>query len=339
MKKWFFLAFLANGCSWTRRAGTDAILLTRGQSVALLTNLFAVHKDQRDLPLVFLPRAGCLGVAVMIEDRSYIAIVDTGSPFLTTPPDFVSVTTDASTLYPSTPEQYGEAFGEIQWRRADDVDLGLAMRARELIVGVVAESLVEASGGLYLGLLYADDNRPTFLNQCQLDSFSIDYEDRKLRLFKGGDIFSNTTPAWPMFDLTQFGPNVYHYGVLCDSLSFQIESPQRERRSVRLTDTKRPIVVVIDTGLTGCILSDSFSEEIGDLPLESITGASIELEPDGTALESDPKYWYLSSFCLPWFPDDSDHPHILAAGATFLNGSRLVVDARRRLMQLQPKAT
>jgi len=85
-----------------------------------------------------------------------------------------------------------------------------------------------------------------------------------------------------LFDLTPYGPNLHHYGVLCerfecwwggndnfDAISFDCEigsgvnSCTSERASsLPGLSLSRPVVVVFDTGLSGCIFSDTLWEEI-----------------------------------------------------------------------------
>jgi hypothetical protein len=84
-----------------------------------------------------------------------------------------------------------------------------------------------------------------------------------------------------LFDLTPYGPNLNHYGVLCerfecwwggnddfDAVSFDCElddsvnSCTSARSSLPGTSLSRPLVVVFDTGLSGCIFSDTLWEEI-----------------------------------------------------------------------------
>ena len=47
----------------------------------------------------------------------------------------------------------------------------------------------------------------------------------------------------------------------------------------------------------------------------------------GVELKSQDKYFYLSSFRIPWFYDEDRHPHIVAVGTTFwTNTKSLAVD-------------
>jgi hypothetical protein len=42
---------------------------------------------------------------------------------------------------------------------------------------------------------------------------------------------------------------------------------------------------------------------------------------------------------LPWFLSEENHPHIIAAGATFLNGATIVVDSNTRRLRVDPAQT
>ena len=364
------------------------------------------------IPLIFLPRAGCLALCIRLENSEaqndkttinasmdtspnvleYYAVVDTGSPFLTAPRRALEYSQDASQLYPSTAEQYGESIGDMEWResnvgvfqqleqdnrnhkssnRARTRNKGTtgSANSRSMILGVPPEAVLQDTGGIFCGLLAQDDARPTFLQQLGLSSFVLDWEKQCLLLGDDVDMDKDTpasvsalmdnsrapskTQALPLYNLSPYGPNLHHYAVLCSSVTFQFASnngdndehsnnnggSQTFRTGVNL---QRPVVVVLDSGLTGCILSDSWlTEETFFSPdeLPTLQGAVIELEGDKESpplpsssavvtLSSQPAYWYLSCFRLPWFTSEDDHPHVIAAGTTFLNGCRMPVDTK-----------
>ena len=90
-----------------------------------------------------------------------------------------------------------------------------------------------------------------------------------------------------LFSFTPYGPNIHHYGVLCDRfecswgrnnddvdvVAFDCDtsmgsginsctSAARESSTSGRTTLSRPLVAVFDTGLSGCIFSDTLWEEI-----------------------------------------------------------------------------
>ena len=116
-----------------------------------------------------------------------------------------------------------------------------------------------------------------------------------------------------------------------------------EARAVVLP-LKRPVVAVLDTGLTGCILSDSLYKELRTRFQDSelLQGATISLPLSGDGkqtidLTSSDQYWRYSSFKLPWFDDEDRHPHIIALGSTFwTNVESLVVDVDSQRAKIVP---
>mmetsp|Transcript_90826 Transcript_90826/g.185060 ORF Transcript_90826/g.185060 Transcript_90826/m.185060 type:complete len:337 (+) Transcript_90826:2-1012(+) len=84
-----------------------------------------------------------------------------------------------------------------------------------------------------------------------------------------------------LFDLTPYGPNLHHYGVLCSGIQIRwegndscdvvafdggmksgINSCTSATSSLDRIWLSRPLVAVFDTGLSGCIFSDTLWEEI-----------------------------------------------------------------------------
>ena len=311
--------------------------------------------DTIDIPLTFLPRGGCLAVKVALNDRTntqqlfgYYAIVDTGSPFLTAPPEIVGYSKDESRCFPPTQEQYGEAVGGMQWRSLANVGM-LTTNYEEpltipiVIAGLPESNVVDDTGGIFLGLIGRDDNRPSLLQQCGYTSFILDYLRRLLTLSRQSTIPLGDdgvdSPLLDLFDLSPYGKNVHHYGV--QSQSFTVLS-DKTKKAITISSLKRPVVAVIDSGLTGCIFSDSLQKELVDKGLvgrdylKRVNGLQISL-PTTTmssiktdkvqVLSSNPDYWNLSSFKLPWFEDDDNvHPHIIVMGATFLSKSKVSID-------------
>lgn len=296
-----------------------------------------------ELPLCFLPIAGCLAISVELSGQSmgdvtgssgmdsdrtffpYMAVIDTGSPFLTCPEKGARPFLSPAPTYPDTHEQYGQTIGSTSWREAN-LRMGGSLQG-QFVVATSNEGLIAETGGLFLGLILRDDMRPSFLEQTPYRYFSISYPARRLVL-SSKSLFQRDREAFKLFDLTPYGPNLHHYAIQCNRVEFYCSSD-----NAILPEAHRPIVVVIDTGLTGCVLSDSWKEDLSVSP-DTITGMHIHLRDD-LILRSDPTHWYLSCFRLPWFDDESNHPHIIAVGATFLSQSDITVDTVERRMQLK----
>lgn len=311
--------------------------------------------DSIDIPLTFLPRGGCLAVKVSLNDRTntqqrfgYYAIIDTGSPFLTAPPEISRYSQDASPRFPPTQEQYGEAVGGVQWRSLANVEIlstnyEQPLMIPKIIAGLPESNVVDGTGGIFLGLIGRDDNRPSFLPQCGYTSFLLDYPRRRLTLSGDSTIPMEDTgvdsPLLDLFDLSPYGKKVYHYGVQAESFTVLSD---KAKKAIPISSLKRPVIAVIDSGLTGCIFSDSLQNElvkeglVGRDYLKQVDGLQISLPMRTmTGMQSDkvqvlsskPDYWNLSSFKLPWFEDDDTvHPHIIVMGATFLSESRIFID-------------
>lgn len=295
------------------------------QSGTLFENI--TPKDAT-IALKWLPVAGCLAVPVILEEQFlYLAVVDTGSPFLTAPPDAMPILTrDQSRKYPPTSEQYGETAAPVNWRLANQVLINGVLQINQCTVGIVPDQLRDDTGGLFCGLMWEDDNRPTFLKQAKALSFTVDYVERILTLHKTPQLTNNDASVMDMYDLTPFGPDLHHYCILADTLTVLTEQGEYQ------VQNNRAIVLVIDTGLTGCIFSDSLLECL-PVPTSEIRGARIRAGST-TTLQSDQTYWNLACFRLPWFTDEQNHPHIVAAGATFLKKSKLTVDAQQRRIKI-----
>jgi hypothetical protein len=280
------------------------------------------------LPLLFLLKGGCLALPIVLDEAfRYYAIVDTGSPFLTAPDTALDYSKDASRQYPVTEEQYGESIGGMQWRRSH-VRVGdtTTSISNNMLLGVPPSNVLADTGGIFCGLMPQDDARPTVLQQWGYASFVLDYRERQLLLSKS-NLFSEDDPTTlPIYDLTRYGPNLHHFAIECHGVTLQ--TPKGE---IQLDALERPVVVVLDSGLTGCIFSDSWLE---DLPVSVNDIQGAQLQVGSTTLTSRSEYWHLSCFRLPWFTSEDHHPHIIAAGATFLNDMKLTVDSRTRRLQL-----
>ena len=320
------------------------------------------HGKNIEIPLKFLPNGGCWAMKVAISDKNfdqiaYYAIVDSASPFITTP-----ITTKFQQLLSKRPrrreyshptfEQYGDIVGKMEWRQADYVSVvgrsrpssssssddnmggtttssvGIVEERSNVVLGMASPEVIENTGGIFVGLMDKDENRPTFLQQFGYNSFTIDFIQPTLYLSSDSlimpltDIFKESTKDettlstasqiskastlqqnWnikkcyilDLFDLQPYGPNVHHYGVLCNQIDLQLSTTKKETddftsvsgmqstihvKSVATATLSRPVVAVLDTGLTGCVLSDTLYAELfneADSSKPSILGITVSL--------------------------------------------------------------
>ena len=254
----------------------------------------------------------------------------------------------------------GQSVGLTDWKSAPFLTLysqqGLVER-RKSILGLVASTGPEDTESIFVGLIDKDDNRPTFVQQIgkRYSNLCIHFNENILELSKSSRIPSDDPDSLKLIDLTPFGPNLHHYAVSCSELVlyFNYSSPSsilckdKSKLSNKLVIPQikldRKLIVVLDTGLTGCIFSDSLTNELiskfpcfdwkGEDGLSPSVGAmSVQLPcVDGKdiILSSRKEYFYLDSFRLPWFDDEDNHPHIIAVGTTFwANTKNLSIDLK-----------
>jgi hypothetical protein len=349
----YAVVLISFSCCRVSRTTVHALALTRTaflehSSAATGSVLLSAWKSDDDgnddliLPLQRLALGGCLVARItLISDDdyntnsyNYYCTVDTGSPFLTVP----TLACTKPTRNPTTKEQYGEAVGDMTWRTAPRVILttidGTAKQFKNVLVGVPPANVIRETGGLFLGLLLKDDGHASFLQQTKYTSFVLDWRRNELLLSKNGlHLPKHHSSALPLLDLNAYGPDLYHYSVLANALSIRTNN-NNDHQSICLRETMRPIVVVLDSGLTGCILSDSFKDErpFSLIQLDEIQGITIHLaNNDSISLSSRHEFWNLSCFKLPWFHElDNDYPHVIVAGATFFADTRLSVDTVSR---------
>lgn len=333
----------------------------------LLSSSGQKGREDLVLPLKFLPNGGSWALRITLTDQdfndfSYYGIVDTGSPFLTSPS--MAMDRTMPTKYPTTIEQYGESTGGVTWRKASYMGLSSGrqqlLEKRNMVLGIASPEVIQETGGIFVGLIRRDDNRPSFLQQVGYRSLAIDFQSPSILLSNRRLIEPQDPDSLKLFSLQPYGPDLYHYGVECDGLELYWKDERRNdnqdekrkdqgngirKESISKLALKRPLIAVLDTGLTGCIVSDSLQQELEIFKEEekspsSLTGVTVRLPTTGgttVELASLDKYWRVSSFRLPWFYDDEQHPHIIALGSTFwAHTDSLVIDTstqRAKILQ------
>lgn len=334
------------------RAKANALLSLFLPTKAQPVNDKLRHVNTLELPLTFLPRGGCLAVRMYINNRqgdtrvfSYSAIIDTGSPFVTAPSAIQSYSRDESGRYPPTQEQYGATSGGMQWRSIDSVEFRTTdldepfQEITKMVVGIPDDNVVDDTGGIFLGLIAQDDYRPTLLQQLGYSSFTLDYPNKILKFYRTGVIAEEDPDAMELFDFAPYGKDLYHYGIVSPFVRLFLDG---RKGPTTISSFKRPVIAVIDTGLTGCVFSDSLHLELLSRgyyeSLDQVNGLQVSLETTTgqiQTLSSNPNYWFLTDIKLPWFDDDDKHPHVIAMGATFLSDSRLSIDPFSRKAKIQ----
>ena len=164
------------------------------------------------VPIKYVPALSAYVVSYTVGGSRFVAIVDTGSPFLLVPSycdetKYGCYKQDSSLPSGLAPtyERFDSNEGMVEWRRApfsflqlDDIPAGSMAAEKQLFpdsvtFGVLAESLMDGPGGIFLGLVKNTDARirPSFLSQSAVSAFSIDLrarvEPKTLTLSKSND--------------------------------------------------------------------------------------------------------------------------------------------------------
>ena len=255
------------------------------------------------------------------------------------------------------------AFGETELGMEADgrLFLRLIFEARQraggpVVFGAADRNVMGQSGGALLGLI-RDVNRepistipqaelrPTALTQLGLSAFCIDAPRRTLTL-SSTPLIGAANDALPLVDPRPYCDGVEH--VCC-----RVDGDELVVDGVRLK-SRRPILCVFDSGLTGICLSQSLVDELGlgrrvtpqagqrdggvkslRVPLRSERGRRVLL--DGSRYSS--PYFYVQAVSLDWFVDTTDGPHVVAVGQCVLARGALSVDLDGSRALWRPGAT
>jgi hypothetical protein len=233
--------------------------------------------------------------------------------------------------------------------------------------------------------------RPTLLQQLSINddggggsgggtisSFAIDSPNRLLTLSTKSLLAANNVSnndIMPLVDLRLYGDFVDHYAVPVLSLDFGngkvITRPHDIVVTKRInggttttlttTTQERPIVAVLDTGLTGCLMSDDlwkvlFQNEVDEgeeqqkVDSLSVTVKTVMMmssnhnnnnnNDSSTWLSSfvfhakfsptENPFFSLGPISLDWFDDEDTCPFVIVLGQTFLNQGKLTIDIEDR---------
>ena len=207
-----------------------------------------------------------------IGEASVRGVVDTGSPFITIRGGegsenwgFVTKKDIRPSPYEETYEVYGlQVDSSTVWCLGDlrFVTTRDNWSLREMVLGVVNGSMANVGGSInganasFVGLTkYRQDwIRPTFLEQTDVSSFSIDFVNETLTLSRKNliDVESDAN-VLPMVDLRPLGSPVYHYAVVLDDLYINGEKHAFKNKNEKT-------YVIFDSGTTGLLISNSLYE-------------------------------------------------------------------------------
>lgn len=289
--------------------------------------------------------------------------------------------------YPPTTDIYGSQSGTIAWRKSQVRTTSIHGLSKNIVFGILDENLAQESGGSLFGLIKnvnddprsAQDKvqlRPTLLKQLSTNdgegaiaSFSIDSPNRLLTLstkslLLGGKEVVAADTVMPLVDLRFYGDFVDHYAVQVLSLDFGngniitvSDISQRMGGTVTSTPYERPIVAVLDTGLTGCLISNDLwqllDKEEKQVDSLSINVKTVQMMPtsnhhgnddaDSTSSScapfvfhakynsSDNPFFNLGPIKLDWFDNEETCPFVIVLGQTFLNQQgKLTIDIEDR---------
>ena len=155
---------------------------------------------------------------------------------------------DSSTVWCLGDLRFTTGFNDDSRSRSRDWNL------REMVLGVVNGSMANVGGSInganasFVGLTkYRQDwIRPTFLEQTDVSSFSMNFEKETLTLSRKNLIDRrNDANVLAMIDLRPLGSPVYHYAVLLDDLYINGEKHKFKNKNEKT-------YVIFDSGRRDC---------------------------------------------------------------------------------------
>lgn len=298
--------------------------------------------EQVTVPLKWIPELQAYVVFYTVGGDKFGAILDTGSPFLTVP-SYCDETKwgcyrESSSIpsgYEPTMEQYDNNAGEVNWRSAPFAFLnatGSMMGPKSMVFGVLAESLMDGPGGVFMGLVKYTDSwiRPSFLGQTNVKAFSIDLanpEQKSFTLSTQSLLPTNNNDYIPLVnDLNRrYGDPTIHYTARAQSITvngFPLVSGK-----------KKPIYVIIDTGVTGMSVSQELYDEryiMARRNKERSLWDNVEVTfqskgGDMITLKSQRKPITTPIGEIPW-KGFNNNAHLVVLGLSFLDGNVMTFD-------------
>ena len=316
---------------------TDATL---GEQYARALEL-ASDRERRRTTIGLEAEGGTLRARWRAGRNELAGVVDSGSPFLTT---FrrcetsgwgcVDVRDVSFVAFESTRETYGlQVDDATSWYAATRAGVG-EFNFDELVFGV-ADGVRGTNAAPFFGLVkYVNRERgirPSFLQQTDISSFALDFDNQSLTLSRDSLVDPTRAGVLRTVDLRVKGAPVYHYASLCDELWINGERFQ----------TSKPIYVAFDSGTTGMLvdrsLFDASDFQLGCRSVDmKFTDVHGQAKFCGSSLKTCTRdcLFIVKPIDVPWEGVGRDY-HIVFAGLSVLrNEGSLVVDADRGLVRL-----
>jgi hypothetical protein len=300
-----------------------------------------------------------------IGDASVRGVVDTGSPFITIQGGNGSENWGFVTQNDIRPSPYGETYevyglqvdsstvwclGDLRFTTGFNDDSRSRSRdwnLREMVLGVVNGSMANVGGSInganasFVGLTkYRQDwIRPTFLEQTDVSSFSMNFEKETLTLSRKNLIDRrNDANVLAMIDLRPLGSPVYHYAVLLDDLYINGEKHKFKNKNEKT-------YVIFDSGTTGLLVSQDLYENSAfrdgafqaAMTFTDVKGNKSSVAIGSSIRTCTRKCLFL---CLPlkvpWDGVLEEKSNVIFAGlAVLMNQGEITVDADEGVLRLK----
>jgi hypothetical protein len=308
------------------RAGQDPTENTASESITV--------------PLRWVPKLQAYVLFYSVGGDQFGAILDTGSPFLTVPSYcddtkwgcYRPGSSSPSGLAP-TFERFDNNEGEMEWRSApfSFINATGSMIGPSLTTfGVLSESLMSGSGGVFFGLVRDTDAwiRPSFLGQTNVRAFAIDLASTSpsLTLTTTSIIAGDYIPL--VKDLNRrYGDPTIHYTARAKEILVNGNPIGKSK----------PIYVIFDTGVTGMVMSEELYNERYILArknrernLWGNVEISFQTKQGKTVQIASKKPLTTPMGDMPW---KGFNAHLIVIGLSFLDGNMFSVDIDKgRLM-------
>lgn len=331
-------AFVVASSVSTASASTSAAMLPlRAQLIeARSTN---TSSTSTTVPITL--EGGTFVASFTIGDARLRAVVDSGSPFLTT-----RMACDGwgcvskgdvrfNGAFENTYETYGlQVDGRTEWATGDCA-LG-DWNLDEVVFGVT-DDVRGQNTAPFLGLVKYTNRergiRPSFLQQTDAEAFSLDFERETLTISTLPLFDESDEGVLRTVDLRPRGAPVYHYAVACDELWINGE---RYR-------SRKPIYCVFDTGTTGVLVSRDLYEasdfHLGTYQMHvKFTDTNGETRYAGSSLKTclsvNDCVFIVSPIDVPWKGVGSKYHVVFLGLAALRNQGELAVDTERGLVRL-----
>ena len=326
-----------------------------------------VDDDIIEIPMTF--DGASFVVDYYIGEASVRGVVDTGSPFITIQGGNGSENWGFVTKSDIRPSPYGETYevyglqvdsstvwclGDLRFTTSRDFATTTTVKSnvkywglREMVLGVVNGSMANVGGSInganasFVGLTkYRQDwIRPTFLEQTDVSSFSMNFEKETLTLSRKNLIDKeNDANVLPMIDLRPLGAPVYHYAVLLDDLYINGEKHKFKNKNEKT-------YVIFDSGTTGLLVSKDLYENSAfrdgafqaAMTFTDIKGKKSSVAIGSSIRTCTRKCLFL---CLPlkvpWDGVLEEKSNVIFAGlAVLMNQGEMTVDCEEGLLRLK----